>query len=171
MKGVACGKFIRCAQNWHKTCDHEKRIFWPVFGQNRNFWTRLFYFCSSLFLSIFGLLIIFGILWIFPFISLIFFLHFGAQKSNHRKYKLNQVKGVACGKFIRRAQNWQKTCYHEKRIFWPVFGQNKIFRTRLFHFCSSLFCLFLGCRYFFGILWLFPFISLIFFLHLGAQKK
>ena len=45
------------------------------------------------------------------------------------------------------------------------------FKTQLFHFCSSLFCLFLGCRYFFGILWLFPFISLIFFLHLGAQKK
>ena len=44
------------------------------------------------------------------------------------------------------------------------------FKTQLFHFCSSLFCLFLGCRYFFGILWLFPFISLIFFLHLGAQK-
>ena len=75
------------------------------------------------------------------FIFLIFFLHLGAQKKSHRKYELKQVKGMACGNFIRRAQNWQKTCDHEKRIFWPVFGQNKFLLTQLFHFCSSLFCL------------------------------
>ena len=60
------------------------------------------------------------------------------------------MKCVAGGKFIRRAQNWQETCDHEKRISWPVFGQNKNFRTRLFHFCSSLFCLVLVYRYFLG---------------------
>ena len=40
-------------------------------------------------------------------------------------------------------KNWQKTCDHKKRISWLVFGWNKIFWTRLFHFCSSLFYLFL----------------------------
>ena len=60
------------------------------------------------------------------------------------------MKGVAYGKFKRRAQNWQETYDHEKRISWPVFGQNKIFWTRLFHFCSSLFCLVLVYRYFLG---------------------
>ena len=163
MKGMACGKFKGRAQNWQKTCDHKKRISWPVFGQNKIFRTRLFHFCSSLFCLVLVCRYFFGILWLFPFISLIFFLHFGAQKSNHRKYKLKQVKGVACGKFQRCAQNWQITYDHEKRISWPVFGQNKTFQTRLFHFYSSLFCLVLDYRYFFGILWLFPFISLIFF--------
>ena len=60
-------------------------------------------------------------------------------------------------------KNWKKTCDHKKRISWLVFSRNKIFQTWLFHFCSSLFCLFLGYRYFSGILWLFPFVSFIFF--------
>ena len=43
----------------------------------------------------------------FDFFFLFFdiFLHLGAQKSNHKKYELKLVKGVACGKFRRRAQN------------------------------------------------------------------
>ena len=40
-------------------------------------------------------------------------------------------------------KNWQKTCNYKKRISWLVFGRNKIFWTQLFHFCSSLFYLFL----------------------------
>ena len=40
MKGVACENFRRRAQNRQKACDHEKRILWPVFGQNKIFWTR-----------------------------------------------------------------------------------------------------------------------------------
>ena len=52
------------------------------------------------------------------------------KRSNHRKYELKQVKGLACGKFRGRAQNWQKAYDHENRILWPVFGQNKIFWTR-----------------------------------------
>jgi len=40
------------------------------------------------------------------------------------------VKGVACGKFRRRAQNWQKACDHGNWILWPIFVQNKFFRTR-----------------------------------------
>ena len=50
--------------------------------------------------------------------------------------------GVAYGKFRRCAQIWQKACDHKKRILWPVFGKNKIFRTRLFHFCPSFFSIF-----------------------------
>ena len=37
MKGVAYGKFRGHAQNWQKACDHENRILWLVFGQNKNF--------------------------------------------------------------------------------------------------------------------------------------
>ena len=40
------------------------------------------------------------------------------------------MKGMACGKFRRYAQNWQKACDHEKRILWLAFGQNKIFHTQ-----------------------------------------
>ena len=123
------------------------------------------------FLFIFGLLIFFTFLWLFPFISLIFFLHFGAQKSNHRKYKLKQVKAVACGKFRRRAQNWLKASDEEKRISWPVLGQNKIYQNTVFSLLLLSFLCIFGLSIFLGILWLFPFISLIFFLHLGAQKK
>ena len=136
------------------------------------------------------------------------------------------MKGVACGKFRRRAQIWQKDCDHKNRILWPVFVQNKNFRTRQswisitstclscwpIHVLSTrcikwceqqkydleqgrnrhtqtqlkwrslcdpldivpllpLSVLFLGCRCFFGIVWLFLFIFLIFFLQLGAKKK
>ena len=119
---------------------------------------------SPLFFSIFGLSFFFGVSLTFSFYFFIYIFFTSEHKrSNHRKYKLKQVKGVACGKFQRRAQNWQKTYDHEKGISWPVFGQNKTFWTQLFHFCSSLFCLVLVYQYFFGILWLFPFISLIFF--------
>ena len=99
MKGLAYGKFIRRAQNWQKTCDHEKRISWPVLGQNKIFQNPVVSLFLLFFLSIFGLSIFLGILWLFPFISLIFFLHLGAQKSNNKKYELKQVKGVACGNF------------------------------------------------------------------------
>ena len=27
-------------KNWQKACDHENRILWPVFGQNKIFWTQ-----------------------------------------------------------------------------------------------------------------------------------
>ena len=40
------------------------------------------------------------------------------------------MKGVAYGKFRRRAQIWQKDCDQENRILWPVFGQNNFFQTR-----------------------------------------
>ena len=40
MKGMACGKFRRHDQNWQNACDHEKRILWLVFCQNKFFWTR-----------------------------------------------------------------------------------------------------------------------------------
>ena len=130
-------------------------------------------YCSTfahLFLYFWTIIVFWGSLTL-SFYFLIFFFTKEHKRSNHRKYKLKQVKGVACGKFKRRAQNWQKTYDHEKRISWPVFGQNKIFWTRLFHFCFSLFLSSFGLSIFFGILWLCPFISLIFFLHLEAQKK
>ena len=37
------------------------------------------------------------------------------------------MKVVACGKFRRHAQNWQKPSDDEMRISWPVLGQNKNF--------------------------------------------
>jgi len=33
------------------------------------------------------------------------------------------VKGVACGKFRRHAQNWQKAYDQENRILWPLLSQ------------------------------------------------
>ena len=36
MKDVAYGKLRKLAQNRHKPCDHEKRILWPLFDQNKN---------------------------------------------------------------------------------------------------------------------------------------
>ena len=33
MKGMACGKFRRHAQNWQKACDQENRILRPLLGQ------------------------------------------------------------------------------------------------------------------------------------------
>ena len=52
-----------------------------------------------------------------------------------------------------------------------ILAKIKFFKTQFFHFYSSLFLSIFGLSIFLGILWLFPFISLIFFLHLGAQKK
>ena len=38
------------------------------------------------------------------------------------------MKAVACGKFRRHAQNWQKAYDQENRILWPLFGQNFFFK-------------------------------------------
>jgi len=40
----------------------------------------------------------------FSFYFFILFLQLGAKKKKPHKYELKQVKGVACGKFRRRAQ-------------------------------------------------------------------
>ena len=55
MKGVACGKFRGCAQNWQKACDHENRILWQVFGQNKIFWTRQSWIISRVLVLVAGL--------------------------------------------------------------------------------------------------------------------
>jgi len=65
-------------------------------------------YCSTfapLFFLYFLAIIVFWDSLTFSFYFLIFFLHLGAQKSNHKKDELKLVKGVACGKFRRRAQN------------------------------------------------------------------
>ena len=59
MKAVACGKFRRHAQNWQKPSDDEKRISWPVLGQNKNFRNPVVSLLLLSFLSIFGLSIFF----------------------------------------------------------------------------------------------------------------
>ena len=143
MKGMAYGKFKRRAQNWQKTCDHEKWISWPVFGQNKIFRTRLFHFCSSLFCLFLGY---WYFLEFFDFF-LLFLWYFSSLRSTKEvtteNMSLNKWKAWLVENSKDVLKNWQKTCDHKKRISWPVFGQNKIFRTRLFHFCSSLFYLFL----------------------------
>ena len=67
-------------------------------------------------------------------VIVVFLGFFTSQKksSTHRKYKLKQVKGIACGKFRSRAQNWQKACDHKKRILWPLFDQFKNLLPRQF---------------------------------------
>ena len=94
--------------------------------------------CSSRYCSTFAIrfflyfwaIIVFWDSLTFSFYFFDIFLHLGAEKKNHKKYEHKQVKGVACGKLKRRAQNWQKAYDHENRILRPVFGQNKIFWTR-----------------------------------------
>ena len=60
------------------------------------------------------------------------------------------MKGVACGKLIRRAQNWQKTCDHEKRIFWAVLAKIKFFEPGYFTFAPLLFIYFWSINIFLG---------------------
>ena len=59
MKAMACGKCRRHAQNWQKPSDDEKRISWPVLGQNKIFWNPVASLLLLSFLSIFGLSIFF----------------------------------------------------------------------------------------------------------------
>ena len=87
-------------------------------------------FATHFFLYFRAIIVFFWILWLFHFIFWYFFFTYEHKRSNHRKYELKQVKDVACGKFRRRAQNWQKAYDHEKRILWPVFCQNKNFQTQ-----------------------------------------
>ena len=90
-------------------------------------------YCST-FAPLFSQFLCYHCLWDSLTFSFYFFDIFSSlrskKRSNHRKYELKQVKGVACGKFRRRAQNWQKACDHENRILRQVFSQNKIFWTR-----------------------------------------
>ena len=59
MKGVACGKFRRHAQNWQKASDEEKRILWPVLSQYKFFQNPVVSLLLLSFLSIFGVSIFF----------------------------------------------------------------------------------------------------------------
>ena len=123
------------------------------------------------FLSIFGLLIFF-------WDSLTFSFYFFDIFSSLRSTKDVTTKNMSLNKWkawpVENSEDMlkiDKKLVMRKRGSCDQFLANiNFFKTQLFHFCSSLFCLFLGCRYFFGSLWLFPFISLIFFLHFGAQK-
>ena len=64
----------------------------------------LFHFCPSLFLYFWAIIVFWDSLTL-SFYFLIFFFTQEHKRSNHRKYELKQVKGVACGKFKRRSQN------------------------------------------------------------------
>ena len=144
MKAVACGKFRRHAQNWQKPSDDEKRISWPVLGKNKIFRNPIVSLLLLSFLSIFGLLIFF---WDSLTFSFYFFDIFSSLRSTKEVTTENMILNKCKAWLVENSkdvlENWQKTCDHKKRISWLVFGQNKIFWTRLFHFCSSLFYLFL----------------------------
>ena len=78
MKGVDCGKFRRRAQNWQKASDEEKRIPWPVLGQNKFFQNPVVSLLLLSFLSIFGLSIF---LWDSLTFSFYFFDIFSSLRS------------------------------------------------------------------------------------------
>ena len=161
MKGVACGKFIRHAQNWQKTCDHEKRIFLPVFGQNKIFQTWLFHFCSSLFVYFWAIDIF------LEFFD--FFLLFLSYFSSLRSTKEVTMENMSLNKWKAwPMENSKDVLKIDKKLVITKRGSRdqflakiKFFKPGCFTF-APLFCLVLVYRYFFGILWLFPFISLIF---------
>ena len=148
MKGVAYGKFIRRAQNWHKTCDHEKRIFWPVFGQNKIFWTQLFHFCSSLFCLVLVYRYFFVILWLF----LLFLWYFSSLRTTKEvtteNMSLNKWKAWPVENSEDMLKIDKKLVTRKRGSCDQFLAKIKIFKTQFFHFYSSLFCLFLGYRYF-----------------------
>ena len=171
MKGVACGKFIRRAPNWQKTCDHEKRIFWPVFGQNKIFQTQLFHFCSSLFCLFLGY---WYFLEFFDFF-LLFLWYFSSLRSTKEVTTENMSLNKWKAWLVENSKDVLKIdikLVTTKRGSCDQFlAKIKFFEPGCFTFAPLFFIYFWSINIFFGILWLFPFISLIFFLHLGAQKK
>ena len=75
------------------------------------------------------------------------------------------MKGVACGKFRRHTQNWQKASDEEKRISWPVLSQNKFFQNPVVSLSLLFFVYFWSINIFLGFfdffllfLWYFFFI-------------
>ena len=92
MKGMAYGKFKRCAQNWQKTCDHEKRISWPVFGQNKIFEPSCFTFAPLFFVYFWAT----DIFWDSLTFSIYFFDIFSSLRSRKelttKKMSLNNWK-------------------------------------------------------------------------------
>ena len=87
-----------------------------------------FRYCSSfapVFFLFFWAIVVFWETLTFYFYFFDIFFTSEHKRSNHRKYELKQVKGVACGNFRRSGQNRQKPCDHKKRILWPLFDQNK----------------------------------------------
>ena len=128
MKGVACEKFKRRAQNWQKASDEEKRISWPVLGQNKFFQNPVVSLLLLSFLSIFGVSIFF---WDSLTFSFYFFNIFSSLRSTKevttKNMSLNKWKAWPMENSEDMLKIDKKACDHKKRILWPAFGQNKIF--------------------------------------------
>ena len=149
MKGVACGKCRRHAQNWQKPSDDEKRISWPVLGQNKIFWNPVASLLLLSFLSIFGLSIFF---WDSLTFSFYFFYIFSSLRSTKEvtteNMSLNKWKPWPVENSEDMLKIDKKLVTRKRGSRDQFLAKIKFFKTRFFHFCSSLFCLFLGCRYF-----------------------
>ena len=137
MKGVACGKFRSRAQNWQKACDDKKRILWPVFGQNKIFWTRRSRISTRVLVLVPGL------------------LTFQVPDVSIDVNSMNMIRNKAENQNTQTQLKWRSLCAPLDIV--PLLP-------------LSFFSIF-GLSLFFWLLWLFHFMFLIFFLHLGAQKK
>ena len=148
MKGVAGGKFIRRAQNLQKTCDHEKGSRDQFLAKIKFFEPGCFTFAPLFFIYFWFIKIFFGFFDFFLLFLWYFYPLKTTKEVTTENMSLNKWKTWPVENSEDMLKIDKKLVTRKRGSRDQFLAKIKFIKTRFFHFCSSLFCLFLGCRYF-----------------------